>query len=434
MAIELKIPELGESITEVEIGDWLKQPGEPVQKDDPLVTLESDKATVELPAPDAGTISRVLKQKGDTAKIGEVIAVLEHDGQKEAAPSKPESKSPEAEPKSQESKSPEAKPAAAPPQQAGGQEGKEKPRPTPERKTTEPAASERPRSQRLQEEPRPAEPRDKSPERPPVEKTKPAPAPSPREVAGPSAAGQVERSAMISGRADRQEEIVPMSRLRRTVAERLVEAQRNAALLTTFNEIDMTGVLGLRKEHGEAFQKKYNVKLGFMSFFVKAVVDALKQFNALNAEVRNTDIVYRNYFDIGIAIGSGKGLVVPVLRNAERLSFAEIELAIGDFGRRAQENKLKPEELQGGTFTISNGGVYGSLLSTPIVNPPQSGVLGMHAIQERPVAREGQVVIRPMMYVALTYDHRIVDGREAVSFLKRVKETIENPARMLIEV
>ena len=227
---------------------------------------------------------------------------------------------------------------------------------------------------------------------------------------------------------------MPMSKLRRTVAERLVEAQRNAALLTTFNEIDMSGVMALRKEYGEAFQKKYTVKLGFMSFFVKAAIDALKQFPVINAEVRGTDIIYHNYFDIGVAIGSGKGLVVPVLRNAERMSFAEIELAIGDLGRRAQENKLKPDELQGGTFTISNGGVYGSLLSTPIVNPPQSGVLGMHGIQERPIAHEGQVVIRPMMYIALTYDHRIVDGREAVTFLRRVKEAIENPTRMLIEI
>jgi 2-oxoglutarate dehydrogenase E2 component (dihydrolipoamide succinyltransferase) len=239
----------------------------------------------------------------------------------------------------------------------------------------------------------------------------------------------------VSGSApDRQEEVIPMTRLRRTVAERLVQAQHSAALLTTFNEVDMTNVMSLRKEYGEVFQQKYNVKLGFMSFFVKACIDALKQFPGVNGEVRGANIVYHNYYDIGVAIGSGKGLVVPVLRNAERMSFAEVETAIGDFGRRAKDNKLKVEELQGGTFTISNGGIYGSLLSTPIVNPPQSGVLGMHAIQDRPVAREGQVVIRPMMYVALTYDHRIVDGREAVSFLKRVKDGIECPARMLMEI
>ncbi len=225
-----------------------------------------------------------------------------------------------------------------------------------------------------------------------------------------------------------------MSRLRRTVAERLVAAQHSAALLTTFNEIDMAAVIGLRREYAEAFLKKYQVKIGFMSFFVKACVDALKQFPAVNAEVRGTNIVYRNYYDIGVAVGGGKGLAVPVLRNAEHMSFAQIETAIGDFGRRAKENKLKVDELQGGTFTISNGGVYGSLLSTPIVNTPQSGVLGMHAIQERPVARDGAVVVRPMMYVALTYDHRVIDGREAVSFLKRIKETIENPTRMLMEI
>jgi 2-oxoglutarate dehydrogenase E2 component (dihydrolipoamide succinyltransferase) len=214
----------------------------------------------------------------------------------------------------------------------------------------------------------------------------------------------------------------------------LVEAKQNAALLTTFNEIDISGVMDLRHQYGEAFLKKYGVKLGFMSFFVKACVDALKQCPAINAEVRGTNIVYRNYFDIGVAIGGGKGLVVPVLRNTERMSFAEIERAIGQFGRRAKENKLAPDELSGGTFTISNGGIYGSLLSTPIVNPPQSGILGMHAIQDRPVARDGNVVIRPMMYVALTYDHRIIDGREAVTFLKRVKEAVEAPARMLMEI
>jgi 2-oxoglutarate dehydrogenase E2 component (dihydrolipoamide succinyltransferase) len=232
----------------------------------------------------------------------------------------------------------------------------------------------------------------------------------------------------------REEEVVPMTRLRRTLARRLVEVQQTAAMLTTFNEIDMSAVMALRKEYGEAFQQKYNVKLGFMSFFVKASIDALKAVPQVNGEIRGDDIVYKNYYDIAVAIGGGKGLVVPVLRNAERLSFAEVEMAIGEFARRAKDNKLSIEELQGGTFTISNGGIYGSMLSTPIINPPQSGILGMHAIQERPVARDGQVVIRPMMYVALTYDHRLVDGREAVTFLKRIKETIEAPARMLVEI
>ncbi|RMG42507.1 MAG: 2-oxoglutarate dehydrogenase complex dihydrolipoyllysine-residue succinyltransferase, partial [Acidobacteria bacterium] len=234
--------------------------------------------------------------------------------------------------------------------------------------------------------------------------------------------------------AGRSEEVVPMSRLRKRIAERLVEAQRQAALLTTFNEIDMSEVIELRRRYRDAFLERYGVKLGFMSFFVKAAIDALRLIPQLNAEIRDGSIVYRNYYDIGVAVGGGKGLVVPVLRNAERMSFAEIERAIADFATRARTGELTLEELQGGTFTISNGGVYGSLLSTPIVNPPQSGILGLHAIQERPVAREGQVVIRPMMYVALTYDHRLVDGREAVTFLKRVKETIEQPARILLEI
>jgi 2-oxoglutarate dehydrogenase E2 component (dihydrolipoamide succinyltransferase) len=224
-----------------------------------------------------------------------------------------------------------------------------------------------------------------------------------------------------------------MSLIRRRIAERLVQAQQTAALLTTFNEIDMSAVAGLRKQYREAFQERYGAKLGLMSFFVKAAIEGLKLFPALNAEIRGADVVYRNYYDVGIAVGSGKGLVVPVLRNADRMSFAEIERAIADFAARARDNKLKPEELEGGTFTITNGGVYGSLLSTPIVNPPQSGILGMHAIQDRPVARGGQVVIRPMMYVALTYDHRLVDGREAVGFLRRVEELVEEPARMLLE-
>jgi 2-oxoglutarate dehydrogenase E2 component (dihydrolipoamide succinyltransferase) len=232
----------------------------------------------------------------------------------------------------------------------------------------------------------------------------------------------------------RQEEVVPMSMIRRRIAQRLVDAQQTAALLTTVNEIDMSAVIELRHKYRELFQEKYRVKLGFMSFFVKAVIEGLKLFPQLNAEMRDQNIVYRNYYDIGIAIGGGRGLVVPVLRNAERMSFAEIEQTIGELAKRAEANKLTPEELEGGTFTITNGGVYGSLLSTPLVNPPQSGILGLHVIQDRPVACEGQVVIRPMMYVALTYDHRIVDGREAVGVLRRVKDIVEEPPRMLLEI
>lgn len=407
MQIEIKVPAIGESITEVELGDWKKAKGDAVRKDEPLVVLESEKATVDLPAPEAGVLTTVLKQKGEVAKVGEVLAYLEQNApaatpaDAKAAPAQPQ--------RTAEGTAPRVMPAAqralaehglrAEEVQATGQGG------------------------RLLKEDVLRHVEQAPPSPPPPQQPEPAPAPAPQPPPAPQP--------VLTG--DRNEEVVPMSRLRRTVAERLVQAQQGAALLTTFNEIDMSAVSALRKEVGEAFQTRHSVKLGFMSFFVKASVDALKLIPQVNAEIRGRDIVYHKFCDIGVAIGGGKGLVVPVLRNAERMSFAEIELAIGDFAKRARENKLKPDELQGGTFTISNGGVYGSLLSTPIVNPPQSGVLGMHAIQERPVAREGQVVIRPMMYVALTYDHRLIDGREAVTFLKRIKDVLESPVRMLLE-
>jgi len=401
--MELKVPSVGESISQVEIGEWLKAKGEFVAKDETVVTLESDKATVELPAPISGVISDVVKKKGDTAAVGEVIGFIDKDGQ----------------------------PAANAPKKAAEQTA---PKPAPP-KSAAPATAEArvmPAAERLMAE------RGLKPEQ--VQASGPGgrilkedvlrhtmPAPDQE-----SQRAEADKAPKPTG--GREEEVVPMTRLRRTVAERLVAAQQAAALLTTFNEVDMGEVMALRKQYGELFLQKYNTKLGFMSFFVKACVDGLRQFPAINAEIRENNIVYHNYCDIGVAIGGGKGLVVPVLRNAERLSFAEIELAIANFARRAKDNKLTPDDLHGGTFTISNGGVYGSLLSTPIVNPPQSGVLGMHAIQERPVAREGNVVIRPMMYLALTYDHRLVDGREAVSFLKRIKDVVETPTRMLIEI
>jgi 2-oxoglutarate dehydrogenase E2 component (dihydrolipoamide succinyltransferase) len=411
MTTELKIPEVGESITEVEIGEWLKGKGDSVQKDEPVVTLESEKATVELPAPISGTLSAVLKKKGETAAIGEVIAYIEKAGQMDGATNAGK------EPKTVE-KIPSGQPSARKP------EPPPRVMPAAERVLAEHSlrsaevTATGPGGRLLKEDVLRHLEQGRAKAAESKAKKEIAPSSAPKSLPG----------------GGREEEVVPMTRLRRTVAERLVEAQRNAAILTTFNEIDMSAVMALRKEHGEAFQKKYNVKLGFMSFFVKASIEALKATPQVNAEIRGTDIVYRNYYDVGVAIGGGKGLVVPVLRNAERMSFAQLEMAIGDFARRAQENKLKPDELLGGTFTISNGGVYGSLLSTPILNPPQSGILGMHAIQDRPVAREGNVVIRPMMYVALTYDHRLVDGREAVTFLRRIKEVIENPARLLIEV
>ena len=392
MPTELRVPEVGESITEVEIGDWLKRKGDTVQKDEPVVTLESEKATVELPAPVAGTVAEVLKKKGDTAKVGEVIAVIEHNGQWQKASSAPS----------------EAQVAPAPPAPAAGGGH------------VMPAAARALAENRLR-------PED-------VKGTGPGGRVLKEDVARSAAEAKAPAPEPAPAAGERQEEIVPMSRLRRTVAERLVHARQASALLTTFNEVDMSGVMALRTEFGEAFLKRHNVKLGFMSFFVKASVEALKQIPVVNAEVRDSNIVYHNYYDIGVAIGGGKGLVVPVLRNAERMSFAEIEIAIGELAKRAKENKLKPDELQGGTFTISNGGVYGSLMSTPIINPPQSGILGMHAIQERPVARAGNVVIRPMMYIALTYDHRIVDGREAVTFLRHIKDFVESPARLLLEI
>jgi 2-oxoglutarate dehydrogenase E2 component (dihydrolipoamide succinyltransferase) len=409
--MELKVPAVGESITEVEIGDWLKKEGEMVTRDENVVVIESDKATVELPAPASGRLTKILKQKGSVVPVGEIIAHLE-----ENADGKP------ATDKSAKSNEPAAvSPSAAP--STGN--GPARVMPSAERVLSqhgikpESVEATGPGGRILKEDVQ-RKVSEKNSEKPQESPSTSAPAPaSPAQKPAPGS---------------RAEEIVPMTRLRRTLADRLVQAQHNAALLTTFNEVDMSGIMALRKEYQEAFVAKYSVKLGFMSFFVKAVIEGLKLIPQVNAEIRGSDVVYHNYFDIGVAVGGGRGLVVPVVRNAERLSFAEIEITIADLGKRAKESKLKLEELQGGTFTVSNGGVYGSLLSTPIINPPQSGILGMHAIQDRPVARDGQVVIRPMMYLALTYDHRIVDGREAVTFLKRVKEVIENPTRILLEV
>ncbi len=403
MSIELKVPAVGESISEVEIGDWLKKEGDFVNKDENVAIIETEKATVEIPAPASGTLGKILKKKGETAKVGEVVALMEA-GENKSATAKEAPKA-AAEVSSKKIKDePRIMPAA---QRVMAERGLK----------AEQVQATGPGGRILKEDVM----REVQSQPSSKEESKTSPAPLQKNESAKNESGA------------RQEEVVRMSKLRRTVAARLVEAQHTGALLTTFNEIDMTNVMAMRKEFGEAFLKRYNTKLGFMSFFVKGVVDALKQFPAVNAEIRGEDIVYKNYYDIGIAVGGGKGLVVPVLRNAERMSFAEIEIAIGDFGARARDNKLKIEELQGGTFTISNGGIYGSLLSTPIINPPQSGVLGMHSIQERPIALNGQVVIHPMMYVALTYDHRVVDGREAVTFLKRLKEAIESPARMLIE-
>ena len=423
MQIELKVPSVGESITEVEIGQWLKNEGDSVSINENVVVIESEKTTLELPAPAAGSLKKIVKRKGEVAKVGDVIGILQQDGagapdgkKQERTETPAGTQAPPPPPQKEQPKEHRVMPAAARIIAEHGLKADEIQGSGPGGRVLKEDVLKH--AETVQKEKAPAPPA--APQHAPSPQTTPATAPREGAADVPTAF--------------RQEQVVSMSRLRKTLAERLVQAQHTAALLTTFNEADMTEVMNLRKQFQEQFTQKYGIKLGFMSFFVKAVIEALRQIPQVNAEIRGTDIVFRNYYDIGVAVGGGRGLVVPVLRNAERMGFAQVELAIADFAKRAKENKLTLEELQGGTFTISNGGVYGSLLSTPIINPPQSGILGMHSIQERPVALNGQVVIRPMMYLALTYDHRVVDGREAVTFLRRIKEVIENPTRILLEV
>jgi 2-oxoglutarate dehydrogenase E2 component (dihydrolipoamide succinyltransferase) len=466
MSIEITIPEAGESISEVQIGEWRKSEGDAVEQDEIIVELETDKASMELPAPGAGTLSKIVKQTGDTASIGDVIGRIESDGEAAAVRKKPEKSKKRERPEGEESAEAETEqeePAARADEDAGEEakgppvEGEESPEREEQAEEAEaPDVPEevevRPRVMPSAERAlakhglRPSDVRGTGPagrileedvaryveraEARRAEGERRARAEeSEREEAEAAPPRRVERAAE-----DRQEEVVPMSRLRRSIARRLVEAQQTAALLTTFNEIDMSAVLDLRKRYGETFEKEFDVRLGLMSFFVKASIEALKRFPVVNAEVRGDEIAYRNYYDIGVAVATEHGLAVPIIRDADLLGFAEVERAIGDYASRARAKKLTPEELEGGTFTISNGGVYGSLLSTPIVNPPQSGILGLHAIQDRPVARNGEVVIRPMMYVALSYDHRIVDGEQAVGFLKHIKVCIEDPSRMLLDL
>jgi len=476
MSVEIQIPSVGESVSEVELGEWLKKEGDSVSQDETLVMLESDKATVELPAPASGVLGRILKKQGDSAQIGETIAIIENgssatngtsapvalpDGsattptgtggteghdvpQSNAAPSVAEGQVSLRTSETGESPVKTTPDAGANGYAVGTQPERLREGLTPDAPPQSPSenqATQRfvmPSAERIvaqngldaasiqgtgpggrvlkEDANRAVEAKSQAPEAAPVPAT-PTVAPASKS----SGSGALE-------------EVQRMTPLRRRIAKVLVEAQQTAALLTTFNEIDMGPVMELRKANQDAFSKKYGIKLGFMSFFTKAAIDGLKIFPPVNAEIRGDDIVYKNHYDIGVAIGGGKGLVVPVLRNADRMSFAQIEQAIGEAATRVKDGKITPDELIGGTFTITNGGVYGSLLSTPIVNPPQSGILGMHTIQDRPIARDGQVVIAPMMYIALTYDHRIVDGREAVGFLKRIKECIENPTRMLLEV
>jgi 2-oxoglutarate dehydrogenase E2 component (dihydrolipoamide succinyltransferase) len=455
MATEIRVPALGESVTEATVGKWFKQAGAAVAADEPLVELETDKVTLEVPAPAAGILSEIRVNAGDTVAVGAVLGAIQAgDGKAVAAPA---AKAPE----------PANEPKLAPVAPAAAQPAAEAPKPA-----AEPIA--------LQREPVPRQEHGAHDEMPPSPAARKlltekgigvaglhgsgrrgqvlkedilavATAARHEAAAESSAPGVASAAAALLARApepkvppsprppiapedEAREERVRMTRLRQTIAKRLKEAQDTAAMLTTFNDVDMSAVMTLRREYREAFEKKHGVKLGLMGFFVKACVQALKDIPAVNAEIDGTDIVYKNYYHVGVAVGTERGLVVPVLRDADRMSLAQIEAAIADFGVRAREGKLGLEEMQGGTFTISNGGIYGSLLSTPILNAPQSGILGMHRIEERAVVRDGQIVARPMMYLALSYDHRLVDGKEAVTFLVHAKDAIEDPKRLVLDL
>ncbi|HEX5778164.1 MAG TPA: 2-oxoglutarate dehydrogenase complex dihydrolipoyllysine-residue succinyltransferase [Xanthobacteraceae bacterium] len=417
MATEIRVPTLGESVTEATIGRWFKKAGEAVAADEPLVELETDKVTVEVPAPAAGVLEEIRVKDGETVGVGAILgSIKEGAGGAKAAPAK------------------------AQPAPTG--------RPDQKTDTTKPI-----NAGAAQVAPREAPAQSGGVVLPSVRKLAAESGVSPGQVQGTGKDGRVMKGDMLAAIATgakpaapaqarapspasdaEREERVRMTRLRQTIAHRLKEAQNTAAMLTTFNDVDMSAVMHMRSQYKEPFEKKHGVKLGFMGFFVKACVAALKEIPAVNAEIDGDELVYKNYYHVGVAVGTDKGLVVPVVRDSDALSIADIEKTIADFGKRARDGKLKLEEMQGGTFTISNGGIYGSLLSTPILNAPQSGILGMHRIEERPIALKGQVVVRPMMYLALSYDHRIVDGREAVTFLVRVKENLEDPARMVLDL
>ncbi|MBM3479044.1 MAG: 2-oxoglutarate dehydrogenase complex dihydrolipoyllysine-residue succinyltransferase [Alphaproteobacteria bacterium] len=393
MAVEIKVPTLGESVTEATVAKWFKQAGEAVAADEPLVELETDKVTVEVPAPSAGTIAEIKAPAGATVDVGALLGTIAPGGAPAKAAARPAAA---------------AKPAPAP-------------APVPPAAAKEPGPAARKMMAETGVAPATGSGKDGRVTKADVMAAIAAPAPAPAAPAAPRQAGA-------------GEERVKMTRLRKRIAERLKQAQNTAAMLTTFNEADMGAVMALRAKYNEAFEKRHGVKLGFMSFFVKACVAALKEIPAVNAEVDGDDIVYKNRYDIGVAVGTEQGLVVPVVRGCDAMGLAEIEKAIGAYGRKARDGKIALDDLAGGTFTISNGGIYGSLMSTPILNPPQSGILGMHKIQNRPVAVGDRIEIRPMMYLALSYDHRIVDGKEAVTFLVRIKDAIEDPQRLMLDM
>ena len=394
MSTEIRVPTLGESVSEATIAKWFKKPGEAVKADEPLLELETDKVTLEVNAPASGTLAEIVAKEGETVGVGALLGSIGAGGGVAVAPTAAPAVAPAAAAPVPSAPMPPAPAAARMMAETGVQvsEGSGK------------------RGQVLKED---------------VMKAAAAPA--------PAAAPAAPRAAPAADDASREER-VKMSKLRQTIARRLKESQNTAAMLTTFNEVDMSAVMALRNQYKDLFEKKHGVKLGFMSFFVKACIQALKELPGVNAEIDGTDLVYKNYYHVGIAVGTEKGLVVPVLRDADHMGLAGIEKGIADFGKRARDGQLKIEEMAGGTFTITNGGIDGSLMSTPILNAPQSGILGMHKIQERPVAIGGKVEIRPMMYLALSYDHRIVDGKEAVTFLVRVKESLEDPARLVMDL
>lgn len=408
---EIRVPTLGESVTEATIGRWFKKAGDAVAVDEPLVELETDKVTIEVPAPSAGTLSEIVAADGTTVAVGALLGQIT-DGaagaKPAAAPAKPATPAPAA---AAPAAAPKAPPADAPLAPSVRKLSAE----TGVDASTVPGSGKDGRV-------------TKGDMLAAIERAASAPTP----VNQPAAAVQVRAPSPADDAA--REERVKMTRLRQTIARRLKDVQNTAAMLTTFNEVDMTNVMALRAHYKDAFEKKHGSKLGFMGFFTKAVVQGLKDIPAVNAEIDGTDLIYKNYYHIGVAVGTDKGLVVPVVRDCDNKSIADIEKGIADFGRRARDGQLKIDEMQGGTFTITNGGIYGSLMSTPILNAPQSGILGMHKIQERPMVVGGKVEIRPMMYLALSYDHRVIDGKEAVTFLVRVKESLEDPARLVLDL
>jgi 2-oxoglutarate dehydrogenase E2 component (dihydrolipoamide succinyltransferase) len=413
MSTQILVPPMGESVSEATVAKWLKKVGDAVRMDEPLVELETDKVTLEVNATAAGVISEIKAPQGSNVGVGAVLGVIQAGSAAVSAPT------------ASATTSAPAKPSA--PTAANAPQAPSIPTVVPTSPAVMPAALKQAGDRGLNPYEIPGTGKGGRVTKEDVVSYAPtAKAPSAPAARAPQSSGPRANNV--------REERVKMTRLRQRIAERLKEAQNTAAMLTTFNEVDMSGVMALRNTHKEAFEKKNGVKLGFMSFFVKACIQALKEIPSVNAEIDGDDLIYKNYYDIGVAVGTANGLVVPVVRDADTLSFADIEKTIGDLGKRAKDGKLSMSDLSGGTFTITNGGIYGSLMSTPILNPPQSGILGMHAIKERPVVINGKIEIRPMMYLALSYDHRIIDGREAVTFLVRVKECIEDPERLLIGV